>query len=168
MEYFKGLLNQKPNVNPHFCNSVNKYLEIHDNECDVCQNKKCDLLDDYVTNSEVCNCILDMSSGKAACIDGVLVEMLKSSKHVLVPYMCASFDNILKTGMYPSRWTESVLCPIYKKGFATDPSNYRGILLLTIVGKIFTKLIKNRFVRWEDENGLQYEEQAGYKKGIAQ
>ena len=55
MEYFKGLLNQKPNVNPQFCNRVNEYLEIHDNECDVCQNKKCDLLDDYVTNSEVCN-----------------------------------------------------------------------------------------------------------------
>ena len=33
MEYFKGLLNQKPNVNPQFCNSVNEYLEIHDNEC---------------------------------------------------------------------------------------------------------------------------------------
>ena len=26
-------------------------------------------------------------------------------------------------------------------------------------------LKKNRFVRWEDENGLQYEEQAGYIKG---
>ena len=54
IEYFKGLLNQKPNVNPQFCNSVNEYLEIHDNESD--------LLDDYVTNNEVCNCILDMSS----------------------------------------------------------------------------------------------------------
>ena len=67
MEYFKGLLNQKPNVNPQFCKDVNEYLEIHDDECDVCQNKKCDLLDDYVTNSEVCNCILDMSGGKASC-----------------------------------------------------------------------------------------------------
>ena len=127
MEYFKGLLNQKPNVNPQFCKNVNEYLEIHDDECDVCQNKKCDLLDDYVTNSEVCNCILDMSGGKAAGIDGVLVEMLKSSKHVLVRYICALFNNILKTGVYPSRWTESVLCPIYKKGCPTDPSNYRGI-----------------------------------------
>ena len=94
MEYFKGLLNQKPNVNPQFCKNVNEYLEIHDNECDVWQNKKCDLLDDYVTNSEVCNCILDMSGGKAVGIDGVLVEMLKSSKHVLVRYICALFNNI--------------------------------------------------------------------------
>ena len=68
--------------------------------------------------------------------------------------------------MYPSRWPESVLCPIYKKGCPTDPSNYRGISLLSIVGEIFTKLLKNRFVRWEDENGLQYEEQTGYKKGL--
>ena len=94
LKYFKGLLNQKPNVNSQFCNSVNKYLEIHDNKCDVCKNKKCDLLDDYVTNIEVCNCILDMSSVHDAGIDGVLVEMLKSSKHVLVPYMCALFINI--------------------------------------------------------------------------
>ena len=71
--------------------------------------------------------VLDMSGGKAAGIDGVHVEMLKSSKHVLVPYICALFNNILKTGVYPSRWTESVLCPIYKKGCPTDPSNYRDI-----------------------------------------
>ena len=108
-----------------------------------------------------------MSGGKAAGINGVLVEMLKSSKHVLVRYICALFNNILKTGVYPSRWTESVLCPIYKKGCPTDPSNYRGISLLSIVGKIFTKLLKNRFVRWEEDNVLQYEEQAGYKKGYS-
>ena len=41
------------------------------------------------------------------------------------------------------------------------------ISLLSIVGKIFTKLLKNRFVRWEEDNGLQYEEQAGYKKGYS-
>ena len=35
------------------------------------------------------------------------------------------------------------------------------------MGKIFTKLLKNRFVRWEEDNGLQYEEQAGYKKGYS-
>ena len=35
------------------------------------------------------------------------------------------------------------------------------------MGKIFTKLLKNRVVRWEDDNGLQYEEQAGYKKGYS-
>ena len=45
--------------------------------------------------------------------------------------------------------------PIHKSGNRQDPSNYRGITLLPIMGKVFTKIIRDRMEQWaEDHNKL--------------
>ena len=45
-----------------------------------------------------------------------------------------------------------------------DPNNYRGISLLSVVGKIFTKIINTRVTQWAEDSRKLHEEQAGYRK----
>ena len=58
-----------------------------------------------------------------------------------------------------------MLIPIFKKGSKTDPGNYRGISLIDIMCKIFTKLINRRLVAWSDTHDKMSEEQCGFTKG---
>ena len=58
---------------------------------------------------------------------------------------------------------EMVLLFIYKKGDREDPGNYRGITLLSVVGKVFCKIINNRLVECLDKEGLLHEGQAGFR-----
>ena len=54
--------------------------------------------------------------------------------------------------------------PIYKnKGSANDPNNYRGIFLLSCLGKLFTGCINNRLTDFIKENDIIGPEQAGFK-----
>ena len=39
----------------------------------------------------------------------------------------------------PKQWREELVVNLFKKGDKKDPGNYRGITLLSVVGKIFVK-----------------------------
>jgi hypothetical protein len=55
----------------------------------------------------------------------------------------ALFNAILTTGHVPTYWKNSNIFGIYKGGEPTNPLNYRLIALLSILYKIFTKIINN-------------------------
>ena len=60
----------------------------------------------------------------------------------------------------PRQWREGL---IIKKGDREDPRNYRGITLLSVVGKLFCKILNNRLVECLDREGLLHEGQAGFR-----
>ena len=47
-----------------------------------------------------------------------------------------------------------------------DTGNYRGISLLSDVGKLFTSLINSRFVKWSEENDILTDAQFGFRPGL--
>ena len=61
----------------------------------------------------------------------------------------------------PKQWRQGLIVSLYKKGDAEDPGNYRGATLLSVVGKLFCKILNNCVV--ESERAL-YEGQAGCRE----
>ena len=49
---------------------------------------------------------------------------------------------------------------LYKKGDPTNIDYYRGISLLSLPGKVFAIVLKNRLQKWDD--GLLMEGQCGF------
>ncbi|ELT98506.1 hypothetical protein CAPTEDRAFT_69268, partial [Capitella teleta] len=49
-----------------------------------------------------------------------------------------------------------------KKGDVRDPNNYRPILILPSISKIFEKVIHKQIVQYFDINGLFYSSQYGF------
>ena len=53
-----------------------------------------------------------------------------------------TFNVVLLSGHVPNEWATGVIKPIYKnKGDINDPDNYRGIIILSGLGKLFTSVI---------------------------
>ena len=59
------------------------------------------------------------------------------------------------------------LKPFTKKGSIDDPDNYRGITLLSCIGKLFTASINARLTTYLDEASIIGEEQAGFREGYS-
>ena len=58
--------------------------------------------------------------------------------------------------------------PIYKNKGATDnPDSYRGIALLSYVGKLFTALQNKRLSTYLDAIGGMGDEPAGFREGYS-
>ena len=52
---------------------------------------------------------------------------------------------------------------LYKDGDKSNVDNYRGITLLSVVGKLYTSIINNRISSWLEKNKKLVEEQAGFR-----
>ena len=54
------------------------------------------------------------------------------------------FSVIWREELVPRQWREGLIVNLFKKGDKEDPGNYRGITLLSVLGKVFcnTKLVE--------------------------
>ena len=58
-----------------------------------------------------------------------------------------------------------MIVSLFKKGDPEDPGNYRGITLLSVVGKLYCKILSNRLVIKLESEGSIHEDQAGFRSG---
>ena len=64
-------------------------------------------------------------------------------------------------------WTTAIIVPIHKSGDKDNPDNYRGVSLLSILGKAFAHILNKRLVNWAEENDKIVEEQGGFPHGYS-
>ena len=165
-EYFSTLLNMTNEMDESHAEYVNNYVTIHNSSCDECNRANVNMsMNSKITISEVDAVISLLDSGKASGLDGITYECLKKSKVIIVPLLCQLFNKILDMGIFPDAWCKALVVPIHKSGSSDDPSNYRGISLLSCVSKVFSKILNNRLVTWAEENNKLFDEQGGYTKG---
>ena len=92
-------------------------------------------------------------------------EVYKCQLKDIVPYLEILFNMILSAGEFPTSWSKSILTPIYKNGDRQNPQNCRGISLIDVMRKVFTKILNCRIVHWAEINNRFSEAQCGYRQG---
>ena len=91
---------------------------------------------------------MPLQNGMAPGPDGIGIELFKCDVRFFAPLLLELYNTILKSGDYLTAWCDAIICPIHKGWPRTDENNYRGISLLSVVGKIFTNVCNNRLVSW--------------------
>lgn len=83
-----------------------------------------------------------------------------------MPFILSLFNRIYELGYFPDSWSEGFVVPLHKKGSLNDVNNYRGITLLSTLGKLFTRVLNNRLCTWAENYGVYIEAQAGFRTGM--
>ena len=177
-QYWKYLnsINVKPRTNHTSLNDFYKYFK-DINENGNTQSSSADVLNDTsfeddddilsakITEEEISTCINELNNGKSPGNDHILNEHIKSSKHLFMQLYICLFNGILDSGIMPDSWIVGNICQMYKnKGDSLLPENYRPIMILSCLGKLFTSVINQRLVRYLNENDLLSETQTGFGK----
>ena len=92
------------------------------------------------------------------------VDALTAAAPVLAPAVAALFNACAQVGSLPTSWALCAVTPIHKSGLVTDPGNYRGIAVGTVLAKLFATLLNSRLSHWAEVNGLRAPGQAGFRE----
>ena len=122
-----------------------------------------DELDTPPTIDELMKAIDSLSCGKAPGSDGIPPEIVKAGrKNSLLGHLHGLLLQCWKEGTIPQDMRDAKIVTLYKnKGDRSDCNNYRGISLLSIVGKAFARVVLNRLQTLADR--VYPESQCGFR-----
>ena len=108
-----------------------------------------------------------LKSGKAAGIDKIIAELLKNLDDDTLIILVNIFNKIFDSGEFPEEWAVGIIVILFKGGERDDLNNYRGITLLSVVGKLLVGILNERLTKFDDSIKLLHENQAGFRKGYS-
>ena len=101
---------------------------------------------------------------KSPRIDYILNEFIKYCPDKLIYVIVLIFNIVLETGIIPTDWTLGIIKVLYKnKGDINDINNYRGITLLSCLGKLFTSVLNARLYSYLTDDNILGNEQVGFR-----
>jgi hypothetical protein len=110
---------------------------------------------------EIFEAIKAMKKGNAAGIDNIPAEILQVDPHLSTEILYPLFLDIWNEERFPKDWKEGIIVKIPKKGDYRNCNNWRGITLLVVISKVFTRIILDR-ISGILETGIR-REQAGFR-----
>ena len=109
--------------------------------------------------------IIHSFQNKAPGEDGIVKEHLIHLPKKMHVYLAHIFSAALSCGFYPSQFKEAILIFISKPHKPRcNPANYRPISLLSIIGKIYDKILTDRLSLFIDRSNLRHPHQYGFTR----
>ena len=115
------------------------------------------------TRVEVEKAIQKLKNNKAPGLDGIVADMIKLVPMEVTSSLHQLLQKIWEDEVVPEDCTKGLICTIFKKGGRSICSNYCGISLLSVPGKVFGHIILDR-MRGGIEKKLR-ENQGGFRSG---
>ena len=99
-----------------------------------------------LNEAEVRAAVLKLGNHKAAGIDGIPAELLKHGGITLHSELFKLLRKCWEEERLPTEWEEGVYIPLHKKNDRLDCNNYRGICLLPVCYKAYTRILCQRLL----------------------
>jgi len=125
------------------------------------------ILDCEITAREITEAIHHLKRGKSPGPDCVTADMLKSSEHLIHPFLYKLFNKLFYLAHHPKQWSESTIVYSFKGGSSNDLNHYRPISLTSLTSKACMYVMNQRIQRWCSHNNVLHEDQAGFRSGYS-
>jgi exonuclease III len=122
-----------------------------------------DINESKIEREEIKQAIKMLKNGKAAGIDQIGAELIKSHLELSVEVLYILLNKIWIEEKVPNEWLRGIIIKLPKKGNLNKCENWRPITLLCTASKVMTKIIVER-MKTDIDKKLR-ENQAGYRPG---
>ena len=102
------------------------------------------MMNSVITIDEVKKVIKGLKTNKSAGPDEIYNEILINANVELLVMFTTIFNKCLTKGVFPKSLKESIIAVLYKKKSPYVCNNYRAVKLLSVLGKVFERIIANR------------------------
>ena len=116
-----------------------------------------------ILREEVEAAVKALKMGKSAGVDNIPAELVQAGGKAMISILTSICNKIWKAGEWPTRWTQSLLITLPKKGNLQLCQNYGTISLISHPSKVMLNIILNRLQPQTEE--IIADEQAGFRTG---
>ena len=117
-----------------------------------------------VTPKMVRKAVMNLDLSKAFGPNGIPVMVLKNCESELSYILAELFNKCLQESCFPDWWKVSCVVPVFKNvGERSTAKNYCLVSLLSVVSKVFEKLVNNKIVDHLEKCGLFSDFQYGFR-----
>ena len=96
------------------------------------------------SEDETISAIAKLKRNKSPGYDIIPAEFVKHLKTFFAKDLTLIFNYMVENKEFPDDWAEGIRNPIFKSGSKNKCSNYRGITILPVFGKIFETVVLSR------------------------
>ena len=118
-----------------------------------------------VSVQEVRKEINQLKSKTSSGFDGISAEILKLGAEVLAAPLTHIINKSIQSGNFPTKWKESKVVPLHKKGDKKTLQNYRPVALLSVAGMVCERIVALQIEEHFERNQLFSEFQFGFRSG---
>jgi hypothetical protein len=133
-------------------------------------NVRVDALDSPFSEEEVASALKRMRTAAAAGPDEMVCSFLVLGGEALRRELTRLFNSIMDppggaAPEWPHRWREGLVVLLHKAGAKYLIENYREITLISVVSKLFERLLCSRIQAWVESHNSLADEQSGFRPG---
>ena len=77
--------------------------------------------------------------------------------------LCNIFNNSLSSGLFPDDWKCARVTPLCKQGERTDVNNYRPISVISIIAKVFERIVYDQLYSFLANEEIITNQQSGFR-----
>lgn len=114
---------------------------------------------------EIINIIKSLKNTNSTGYDALTTKIIKICANELAPLLAHFINGSFTEGKFPSSLKISVIKALFKRGDRHDVNNYRPIALISILSKIFERVMYSRLDSFLTKNNTLVNEQFGFRKG---
>ena len=118
-----------------------------------------------ISIQEVRNVLEKLNTSKSCGPGKIPASVLKDSSEITASYLTHIYNCSLSSANFPEEWKKPGVSPIFKSGNKEECENYRPISVLSVVAKIFEKLVCGQLSGYLNEKNLLTKHQSGFREG---
>ena len=116
-----------------------------------------------VDNKQVLALLNKLNKSKGAGLDKISSRLICECSDIIAPHISIMFNCALTASIFPVDWKTAKVTPVFKQGERTDMNNYRPISLISVIAKVFERLLYNQLSSYLTEYNILSKYQSGFR-----
>ena len=120
-----------------------------------------------VSEKQIFKYLNELNSNKSTGLDGIPARFVRDSAPVIASKLTHIINLSLIQGVVPDDLKSARIVPIFKKNDKTEVGNYRPVSILSVISKIFERVVYDQIENYLHKHNLLFEFQSGFRKGFS-
>ena len=115
------------------------------------------------STSDVSTHLNRLSKTKAIGLDNISARLIRKCADIISGPLCDLFNESLMSGIFPDDWKCDRVTPLFKQGESSDLNNYRPIPVISVVAKVFERIVYDQLCNFINSEEIISKQQSGFR-----